>query len=255
MSRQLWWGHRIPAWYDEAGNIFVGEDEADARAHARVTPVGALRQDDDVLDTSFSSALWPFSTMGWPAHRPVNNRRTRRRGLGTGSGGPAERGARHRLRHHLLLGRAHDHGDAVLRRPSRRWQLRAGPRKSRRPHPVPRGLHQRDRAPMPKARRCRSRRATRSTRSTSSTASRSTELAARRSTGSLLIPQVREESRRSASRKDYPRRHRRGRRRRAALHVRGARDVTGSTINSRPQACRRLSPLPATSCGTPHASC
>ncbi|MBS0557653.1 MAG: valine--tRNA ligase [Proteobacteria bacterium] len=66
VSRQLWWGHRIPAWYDEAGNIFVGEDEADARAHASVAPVGALRQDDDVLDTWFSSALWPFSTMGWP---------------------------------------------------------------------------------------------------------------------------------------------------------------------------------------------
>jgi valyl-tRNA synthetase len=66
ISRQLWWGHRIPAWYDEAGNIFVGEDEADARAHASAAPVGALRQDDDVLDTWFSSALWPFSTLGWP---------------------------------------------------------------------------------------------------------------------------------------------------------------------------------------------
>ena len=73
ISRQLWWGHRIPAWYDEAGNIFVGEDEADARAHATVTPVGALHQDDDVLDTWFSSALWPFSTMGWPADGPVKN--------------------------------------------------------------------------------------------------------------------------------------------------------------------------------------
>ena len=57
ISRQLWWGHRIPAWYDEAGNIFVGEDEADALAHATTQPVGALRQDDDVLDTWFSSAL------------------------------------------------------------------------------------------------------------------------------------------------------------------------------------------------------
>jgi valyl-tRNA synthetase len=71
VSRQLWWGHRIPAWYDEAGNIFVGEDEADARAHATTAPVGALRQDEDVLDTWFSSALWPFSTMGWPADGPV----------------------------------------------------------------------------------------------------------------------------------------------------------------------------------------
>ncbi len=66
ISRQLWWGHRIPAWYDADGNIFVGEDEADARAHAAVAPVGTLHQDDDVLDTWFSAALWPFSTMGWP---------------------------------------------------------------------------------------------------------------------------------------------------------------------------------------------
>ncbi len=73
ISRQLWWGHRIPAWYDEAGNIFVGEDEADARAHAATPPVGALRQDEDVLDTWFSSALWPFSTLGWPGPEPVRN--------------------------------------------------------------------------------------------------------------------------------------------------------------------------------------
>ncbi|MEO8747121.1 MAG: valine--tRNA ligase [Rhodanobacter sp.] len=73
ISRQLWWGHRIPAWYDEGGNIFVGEDEADARAHASVAPVGALRQDEDVLDTWFSSALWPFSTLGWPGDAPVKN--------------------------------------------------------------------------------------------------------------------------------------------------------------------------------------
>ncbi len=67
ISRQLWWGHRIPAFYDEAGNIFVGENEADALAHSSVKPVGALRQDEDVLDTWFSSALWPFSTLGWPS--------------------------------------------------------------------------------------------------------------------------------------------------------------------------------------------
>ena len=75
ISRQLWWGHRIPAWYDETGNIFVGEDEADARANAGTPPVGALRQDEDVLDTWFSSALWPFSTLGWPADGPVKNER------------------------------------------------------------------------------------------------------------------------------------------------------------------------------------
>ena len=71
VSRQLWWGHRIPAWYDEAGHIFVGEDEADARAHAAQPPVGALCQDEDVLDTWFSSALWPFSTLGWPGETPA----------------------------------------------------------------------------------------------------------------------------------------------------------------------------------------
>jgi valyl-tRNA synthetase len=75
ISRQLWWGHRIPAWYGEGGSIFVGEDEADARANAVTPPVGALRQDDDVLDTWFSSALWPFSTLGWPANGPVKNER------------------------------------------------------------------------------------------------------------------------------------------------------------------------------------
>jgi valyl-tRNA synthetase len=76
VSRQLWWGHRIPAWYDEAGNIFVGEDEADALAWAAENggpkPAGSLRQDEDVLDTWFSSALWPFSTLGWPAEEPVS---------------------------------------------------------------------------------------------------------------------------------------------------------------------------------------
>jgi len=71
VSRQLWWGHQIPAWYDEAGNIFVGEDEADALAHATTEPVGALRRDEDVLDTWFSSALWPFSTLGWPGETPA----------------------------------------------------------------------------------------------------------------------------------------------------------------------------------------
>ncbi|MGO1894150.1 MAG: valine--tRNA ligase, partial [Luteimonas sp.] len=66
ISRQLWWGHRIPAWYDNAGNIHVGRDEADARARAGLGADVALRQDDDVLETWFSSALWPFSTLGWP---------------------------------------------------------------------------------------------------------------------------------------------------------------------------------------------
>jgi len=67
ISRQLWWGHRIPAWYDAEGNIYVGHDEADARHRAGLADDVALRQDEDVLDTWFSSALWPFSTLGWPA--------------------------------------------------------------------------------------------------------------------------------------------------------------------------------------------
>ena len=68
ISRQIWWGHRIPAWYDDAGNVFVGRnvDEAAARAEAYHGHPVALRQDEDVLDTWFSSALWPYSTLGWP---------------------------------------------------------------------------------------------------------------------------------------------------------------------------------------------
>ena len=66
VSRQLWWGHRIPAWYDEAGNVYVARSESEARAQHRLPPQLRLRQDEDVLDTWFSSALWPFSTLGWP---------------------------------------------------------------------------------------------------------------------------------------------------------------------------------------------
>jgi valyl-tRNA synthetase len=66
VSRQLWWGHRIPAWYDAAGNIYVARSEAEARAQHHLAADLALRQDEDVLDTWFSSALWPFSTLGWP---------------------------------------------------------------------------------------------------------------------------------------------------------------------------------------------
>ena len=70
ISRQLWWGHRIPAWYDAAGNIYVGRDEAEARARGGLGPQMPLTQDADVLDTWFSSALWPFSTLGWPERTP-----------------------------------------------------------------------------------------------------------------------------------------------------------------------------------------
>ncbi len=66
ISRQLWWGHRIPAWYDADGNIYVGRDEAEAREKHGLGETLELRQDEDVLDTWFSSALWPFSTQGWP---------------------------------------------------------------------------------------------------------------------------------------------------------------------------------------------
>jgi len=66
VSRQLWWGHRIPAWYDEAGKVYVGHDEASVRAEHDLGDDVVLRQDDDVLDTWFSSGLWTFSTLGWP---------------------------------------------------------------------------------------------------------------------------------------------------------------------------------------------
>ncbi|MDP6138124.1 MAG: valine--tRNA ligase, partial [Arenicellales bacterium] len=72
ISRQIWWGHRIPAWYDSDGNIFVARDESTALAQAQAMH-GAevlLYQDEDVLDTWFSSALWPFSTLGWPEKTP-----------------------------------------------------------------------------------------------------------------------------------------------------------------------------------------
>jgi valyl-tRNA synthetase len=71
ISRQLWWGHQIPAWYDEVGNIYVARDEADAKAQAlKAGHSGALTRDADVLDTWFSSALVPFSSLGWPEETP-----------------------------------------------------------------------------------------------------------------------------------------------------------------------------------------
>ncbi|MFI3185516.1 MAG: valine--tRNA ligase [Methylococcaceae bacterium] len=66
ISRQIWWGHRIPAWYDELGNIYVGASEQDIRDKHKLAADYPLKQDEDVLDTWFSSALWPFSTLGWP---------------------------------------------------------------------------------------------------------------------------------------------------------------------------------------------
>ncbi|HYB31830.1 MAG TPA: valine--tRNA ligase [Steroidobacteraceae bacterium] len=74
ISRQLWWGHRIPAWYDGAGNVYVGRNDQEVRARHRLEAAVALRQDEDVLDTWFSSALWPFSTLGWPDATPELDR-------------------------------------------------------------------------------------------------------------------------------------------------------------------------------------
>ena len=65
ISRQIWWGHRIPAWYDDNGNIYVGENEKDVRNYYNLGEI-KLQQDEDVLDTWFSSSLWPFGSLGWP---------------------------------------------------------------------------------------------------------------------------------------------------------------------------------------------
>ena len=65
ISRQIWWGHRIPAWYDDNGNIYVGENEQDVRNYYKLDVID-LKQDEDVLDTWFSSSLWPFGSLGWP---------------------------------------------------------------------------------------------------------------------------------------------------------------------------------------------
>ncbi|WGS86535.1 valine--tRNA ligase [Methylomonas sp. UP202] len=70
ISRQIWWGHRIPAWYDDKGNTYVGHNEAEIRAKHGLAADYPLFQDEDVLDTWFSSALWPFSTLGWPEQTP-----------------------------------------------------------------------------------------------------------------------------------------------------------------------------------------
>ncbi|MCB1827490.1 MAG: valine--tRNA ligase, partial [Coxiellaceae bacterium] len=66
ISRQLWWGHRIPVWYDSKNNVYVGCSEADVRKEYQLAPDLALEQDNDVLDTWFTAALWPFSSLGWP---------------------------------------------------------------------------------------------------------------------------------------------------------------------------------------------
>jgi valyl-tRNA synthetase len=71
ISRQLWWGHRIPAWYDAQGNLYVARDEAEARRRHGLGPDVALTQDNDVFDTWFSSDIWPLATLGWPHDTPA----------------------------------------------------------------------------------------------------------------------------------------------------------------------------------------
>jgi len=71
ISRQIWWGHRIPAWFDDEGKVYVGRSEEEVREKNNLGDI-YLRQDDDVLDTWFSSALWPFSTLGWPAKNDID---------------------------------------------------------------------------------------------------------------------------------------------------------------------------------------
>ena len=107
ISRQLWWGHQIPAWYGPDGEVFVAHDEAEAGAKAE-KHYGApteLTRDEDVLDTWFSSALWPFSTLGL-ARQDASARHLL-----------SDLDAGHRLRHHLLLGRPHDDDGARIHRP------------------------------------------------------------------------------------------------------------------------------------------
>ena len=118
ISRQQWWGHRIPAWYDANGGIYVARDEAEVRRKYKLAADVALTPDDDVLETWFSSAMWTFGTLGWPE----KTRRTR--------DVPPDRRAGHRPRHHLLLGRPDDHDDVALHRSGA----------------VPQGLHHRPRA-------------------------------------------------------------------------------------------------------------
>lgn len=73
ISRQVWWGHQIPAWYDNAGQVYVGLDEQNVRQKYNLDASMSLTQDEDVLDTWFSSALWPFTTLGWPEQTPEFN--------------------------------------------------------------------------------------------------------------------------------------------------------------------------------------
>jgi valyl-tRNA synthetase len=129
ISRQLWWGHRIPIWYGPDKHAFAARNaEAAAAGRAHYGQDVTLEQDPDVLDTWFSSGLWPFSTLGWPKQTPTWQPTT-------------PRGAGDRLRHHLLLGGAHDHDGAEVHRPgplphrlpARPGARRAGPQDEQEP--------------------------------------------------------------------------------------------------------------------------
>ena len=74
ISRQLWWGHQIPAWYDKDGKVYVGSSEEEIRKENNLDEQVKLKRDEDVLDTWFSSALWTFSTLGWPKSRKLLDR-------------------------------------------------------------------------------------------------------------------------------------------------------------------------------------
>ena len=213
ISRQLWWGHRIPAWYDADGNIFVARDAAAAAqaARAQLGREVALRQDDDVLDTWFSSALWPFSTLGWPAATPEL------------ANVLSDVGAGDRFRHHLLLGRADDHDGARVRgrrAVPRRLHHRADPRRARPEDVEVQGQHHRPARPD---RRHRPR-------------------GARRQAHDRAHAAADEDGDREGDPQAVPAGHSVVRHRCAALHVCRARD-DGSRHPLRPRAHRRLSQL------------
>ena len=224
ISRQLWWGHQIPAWYGADGELFVGRDEDEARAARHAAGyAGALTRDEDVLDTWYSSALVPFSTLGWPGEDdragPV----------------PAVDRAGHRLRHHLLLGRPDDHDDDALHRPGA----------------VPARLHPRPGARLARpqdeqVRRQRARPGGPDRRHRARAAARQAHHRPAQARDRAADPRGHEEG--------VSRGHPGLRRRRAALHVRRAGHRSGATSTSTASAARATA-TSATSSGTRPASC